>query len=91
MQTFTLVWVEKEAPWCVRVTTITPEDLIRGAMQNAAALRQFAECVASGEWPGPGGVQHDGEYLPIGDWAAKSIDARIEELKTAHPYQHAAE
>jgi hypothetical protein len=91
MQTFTLVWVEKEAPWCVRVTTITPEDLIRGAMQNAAALRMFADCVASGEWPGPGGAQHDGEYLPIGDWAAKSIDARIEELKSSPTYQHAAE
>jgi hypothetical protein len=91
MQTFTLVWVEKEAPWCVRVTTITPEDLARGAMQNAAALRLFAECVASGEWPGPGGAQQDGEYLPISDWAAKSIDAEIEAFKTAHPYQHAAE
>lgn len=91
MQTFTLVWVEKEAPWCVRVTTLTPEDLRRGSMQNAAALRQFASCVADGHWPGPGGIQQDGEYLPIGDWAAKSIDARIEELKTTHPYQHAAE
>lgn len=81
LATFTLVWVEKAAPWCVRVTTLTPEDLIRGQMQNAAALRMFARCIQSGSWPGPGGEQPDGEYLSISDWAAKSIDARLEALK----------
>jgi len=81
LATFTLVWVEKAAPWCVRVTTLTPEDLLRGQMQNAAALRMFAQCVESGVWTGPGGEQPDGEYLSIPEWAAKSIDARLEALK----------
>lgn len=91
MATFTLVWVEKDAPWCVRVTTLTPEDLLRGQMQNQAALRVFARCVETGEWPGPGGEQADGEYLSISEWAAKSIDARLELFKQTHPFQHAAE
>lgn len=91
MATFSLVWVEKEPPWCVRVTTVTAEDLLRGQMQNAAALRLFARCVDAGGWPGPGGDQADGEFLAIGDFTAKAIDARLEAFKQADPYQHAAE
>ena len=91
METFTLVWVEKAAPWCVRVTTLTPEDLLRGKRQNEAALRLFARCADAGHWPGPGGEQPDGEFLSISDWTAKSIDARLETMKQAAPYQHAAE
>lgn len=91
LATFTLVWVEKEAPWCVRITTLTPEDLLRGQRQNQAALRIFASCVESGQWPGPGGDQQDGEFLAISDWTAKSIDARLELLKQTQPFQHAAE
>jgi hypothetical protein len=91
LEIFSFVWVEKTAPWCVRVTTLRAEDLTRGAMQNAAALRQFADCTAANFWPGPGGDQSDGEILPIADWAAKRIDARLEELKQTTPYAHAAE
>jgi hypothetical protein len=91
MATFTLVWVEKAAPWCVRVTTLTTEDLLRGQRQNEAALRVFARCVDTGDWPGPGGDQPDGEYLSISEWTAKSIDARLELFKQTHPFQHAAE
>ncbi len=91
LATFSLVWVEKDPPWCVRITTVTAEDLLRGQMQNAAALRLFAECVETGVWPGPGGEQPDGEYLAIGDWAAKSIDARLEAFKQTHPLSIAAE
>jgi len=91
MATFTLVWVEKAAPWCVRVTTLTPEDLLRGQRQNEAALRLFARCADADHWPGPGGEQPDGEFLSISDWSAKSIDARLETMKQAAPYQHAVE
>ncbi len=91
MATFTLVWVEKAAPWCVRITTLTPEDLLRGQRQNEAALRLFARCADAGHWPGPGGEQPDGEFLSISDWSAKSIDARLETMKQAAPYLNAAE
>jgi len=85
METFTFVWVEKAPPYCVRITTLTPEDLLRGQMQVEAATRIFAECVATGNWPGPGGDQQDAEFLSIAPWAAKTIDERLEVLKATAP------
>lgn len=78
MQTFTLVWVEKTAPWCVRVTTLLPEDLERGAMQVRSALRTFARCLETGSWPGPGGDRQDGEYIQLPAYASKRIDTELE-------------
>lgn len=95
MTSFAFIWVEKAPPFCVRVTTMTPEDLLRGQMQNRAAARLFAECIRTGRWPGPGGEQQDAEFLQIAPWAAKSIDERLELLKADtpqdQPYPHAAE
>jgi hypothetical protein len=91
LESFSFVWVEKAAPWCVRVTTLSAEDLTRGAMQNAAALREFARCTATNTWPGPGGDQSDGELLTLNPFAAKRIDERLEELKQTTPYAYAAE
>lgn len=91
MESFTFVWVEKAPPYCVRVTTLTPEDLLRGAMQVAAATAIFAECVANGNWPGPGGDQQDAEFLPISPWKAKTIDDRLEVLKATGPAFRAPE
>lgn len=78
MESFSLVWVEKAPPFCVRVTTLVPADIERGAMQVRSALRQMARCLETGDWPGPGGDRRDGEYLPIPAWAAKRIDSELE-------------
>lgn len=78
MQSFSLVWVEKAAPFCVRVTTLTPADLERGRMQVRAALRTMARCLETGEWPGPGGDRRDAEYLALPAYAAKRIDEELE-------------
>lgn len=80
MQSFTLVFVETKPPHCVRVVTITPEDIRRGDQQIRAAIDSFAECVASGRWPGPGGDQQDAEFLGLPTWARTQIDNRIEQL-----------
>jgi hypothetical protein len=77
MQTFSLVFVEKGPPYCVRVVTVKPDDLERGEKQIRAAASQFASCCASGHWPGPGGDQADAEYLDIPEWSRKSIDDRL--------------
>jgi hypothetical protein len=77
MQTFSLVFVEKAPPYCVRVVTVKPDDLARGEKQIRAAAALFAECVASGEWPGPGGDQTDAEYLDIPEYERTSIDNRL--------------
>ena len=77
MQTFSLVFVEKAPPFCVRVVTVKPDDLDRGEKQIRAATEQFAECWETGRWPGPGGEQADAEYLDIPEWSRKSIDDRL--------------
>lgn len=85
LQTFSLVFVEKTAPWCVRVVTVKPDDLERGQRQVRAAIDTFADCWARGKWPGPGGDQSDAEYLDVPEYARKSIDDRLTlyELETA--------
>jgi hypothetical protein len=47
-------------------------------MQCRRAIDQFAACLASGEWPGPGGSKRDAEYLQLPAWAAKRIDQQLE-------------
>jgi hypothetical protein len=74
---FSLIWVEKTPPYCVRVTTIKDDDLARGAQQNRIALRTFADCLASGVWPGPGDDRDDAEYVGLPDWSKKQIDDRL--------------
>jgi len=78
MEEFALVWVEKAPPFCVRVTVLTGEDLERGRMQCRRAIDQFAACLSSGEWPGPGGSRRDAEHLQLPAWAAKRIDQQLE-------------
>jgi len=77
MQSFSLVFVEKAPPYCVRVVTVKPDDLERGEKQIRAAAATFAECCATGRWPGPGGDQQDAEWLDIPEWSRKSIDDRL--------------
>lgn len=77
LQTFSLVFVEKALPFCVRVITIKPDDIERGARQVGAAVRTFAECWANQHWPGPGGDQQDAEFLDCPDWSRTSIDNRL--------------
>lgn len=87
MTSFSNVWVEVNEPHCVRITTLTPEDILRGELQNAAATRTFAECCRTNTWPGPGGEQQDAEFLAMPAWAAKSIDDRLELLKVTEPFR----
>jgi len=76
-ESFTLVFVEKEAPWAVRVITIMPEDIERGRHQMRWALREFAKCVETGNWPGPDRGATDAEFLPMSQWARNRIDERL--------------
>lgn len=85
LQAFTLVFVEKRPPHCVRVVTLKPEDLERGGLQLREAVRTFAHCVETGHWPGPGGDQDDAEYLDLPEWDRRRIDSRLEGLAARMP------
>jgi hypothetical protein len=73
---FSFVFVESKAPYCTRIVTLRDDDLARGERQNFIAIKTFAKCMASGEWPGPGGA--DAEYLALPTWAQSRIDYQLE-------------
>jgi len=76
--TFTLVFVEKEAPWCVRIVSLKDADLDRGEKQNRAALDTVARCLKADAWPGPGGDREDAIPIELPAWAQERIDDRLE-------------
>jgi len=76
--TFTLVFVEKTPPYCVRVVTPLDSDLDRGERQNRAGLDTIARCLKAAHWPGPGGEREDAENIELPTWAQKQIDDRLE-------------
>lgn len=75
---FTLVFVEKPKPNCVRIVTVKDSDLDRGEKQNRDALDTIARCLKSGHWPGPGGDRGDAEIIELPEWGQKQIDDRLE-------------
>jgi len=54
MASFSLVFVEKKAPFCARVVMLKDEDIELGRRQNHKALAIIAKCIADNHWPGPG-------------------------------------
>jgi hypothetical protein len=76
---FSLVFVEKSPPYCCRVVTLRDEDLIRAERANYAAAQTFANCLETGEWPGPGNA--DAEYIYLAEWMTKKMDFRIEQIE----------
>lgn len=65
------VAVEKDAPHCVALYELPAEDIDRGRWLNRKAIRLFADCLASGKWPG-----YADEPLPVGlpGWLRHQID-----------------
>jgi hypothetical protein len=82
-ETFSLVFVEKAKPHCTRVLQLRDEDLKRGALQNRYCLRIYADCIASGNFPGPGD-DRDAEYVDLSPTTRTRIDERLKfELREA--------
>lgn len=77
MSSFSLVFVEKKRPYCVRIVTLKENDLDRGHKINVVARRTFADCYKAGHWPGPGGDQSDAKYIELPEWSQKQIDDRL--------------
>jgi hypothetical protein len=77
VESFTLVFAEKLPPYAVRVVTIPTEDIARGASQMKWAIREFAKCLKTGVWPGPGNGAEDAEFMGMSQWARDKIDRRL--------------
>jgi hypothetical protein len=69
---FEFIFQEKEPPYLVNTVQLTLDDLQLGAARNQQAREIYAECTATGIWPGYGDSTH---YLSLPPWAADR-DAR---------------
>ena len=92
MTTFSLVWVEKKRPFCVRTTHIHQDDLARGRLQNRVAIRKFATYMEAYEkskeagrpnpyvWPGPATDNQGDEVvtLSLSQAARDRADRRLQ-------------
>jgi len=76
--TFSLVWVEKKRPYCVRVQQVIDDDLILGAKQNRVAIDTFHTCFVNKHWPGPGDDRDGAEFIKLSDAARKRIEDRLQ-------------
>jgi len=76
--TFSLVWVEKTRPYCVRVQTLIDEDLALGAKMNRAMIDTFHACFTAKHWPGPGDDRADAEFVQLSDRARERIQNRLQ-------------
>jgi len=74
--TFTLVFVEKENPWCGRTVQLKPDDLDMGEKQNRKAINIFASCLKTGDWPGPG-ENDDAPFIDLQDHYRNRIAQRL--------------
>jgi hypothetical protein len=82
MTDFSLVFVEKQDTLpCVRTKTIQPGFIAMGVEQIEVSLKLFKRCLDTGKWPGPGGEQHDAEYIGLFGKVAEKQAYRIDEIK----------
>jgi len=80
-ESFLLMFIETDVPYCARTVPLTDDDLARGRLMNRAMLRQIADCLAKGRFPGPG--EGDMRPLPLADAERERIDARLKFEKVA--------
>jgi hypothetical protein len=78
---FTLVFAEKTAPYCVQVRTLIDADLDLGEDLMRACLGLYAQCTKRDVWPGPGGDAADAQYVQMTPWARRRFEARILKLQ----------
>lgn len=72
-----LVFQWDAVPHHVIIREIDQEALAFGSFQNKRAIRRFAECLESGDWPGPG---QDIGAFQMSDWMRTML---IEEMQIA--------
>lgn len=77
---FTLLFVESDRPFCIRLIPLELDDIARGRRLCRLLLRKVANCIDRGTWPGPG--QGELKSLPLLvtereriDWALMGEDA----------------
>lgn len=81
MKGFGLLFIEKEFPHCISLEQIMDEDLARGESLVRAAIDTVAQCLKTGEWPGPAGTISDAKWAQIPKWAVDREENRLAALQ----------
>lgn len=80
-EAFAFVFVEKIAPFDVRVKVLKDNDLDRGEQLARAALDATRRCIREGVWPGFDGFGNAEGYAEVPTWAASRETTFIETAK----------
>lgn len=74
---FTFVFVEKTAPYDVRVVTLKDADIDLGEAQARIALDTLERCIRLNEWPGYDGHDQHISYVEMPTWARNRVEEQI--------------
>ena len=74
---FTFVFVEKAAPYDVRVVTLKDADIDLGEAQARIGLQILGGCLKAGEWPGYDGHDQHISYVEMPTWARNRVEEQI--------------
>lgn len=77
MQSFNFIFIESDAPYCVRVVSLKDNALALGTKMNRAAMEKFAECWEKKAWPGPADDQRDVENIELPEWQVKQMEDQL--------------
>jgi hypothetical protein len=72
---FVLIAQDKEPPYLVTVSYLDEQALARGAHRNRRALQLYAQCTATGQWPG---YPVEPVELRLPAWAAREFEAELD-------------
>jgi hypothetical protein len=78
---FTFLFIESKRPHCIRPVTVPEPDIEDAHQQIKESALKFQRCWKTSEWPGPGGVKGNAEFVQIKPWDKTNIQARLAELK----------
>jgi hypothetical protein len=74
---FTFVFVEKTAPYDVRVMQLKDSDIDLGERQAMQGLKVLRECLKRQEWPGFDGFDQHISFTEMPGWARTRIDTQL--------------
>lgn len=74
---FTFVFVEKKAPYDVRVMTLKDADIDLGEQQARIGLNILENCIKREEWPGYDGHEQHISYVEMPAWGRSRIEDQI--------------
>jgi hypothetical protein len=77
MNSFTLIFIEKSPPFDTAIVSLKESDIARGIRAAEQSIAKFAECLASGKWPGRYSEHADARYLEMREFDQKRIDERL--------------